>query len=127
MSGIDRRNLNNYLLEAINRYNSERISKGPNGPKDDILMGKVHALSDVKNYINDCSENKEAGKVANGLKCPKCGGGLELSIGFDGLEEKEYDVRLDCRECPRVYPIARTTKQAHTQIEAVEPYKWEGD
>ena len=59
----------------------------------------------------------------NNLKCAKCGGGLELSIWYDGLGVKEYDVRLDCLECARVYPIARTSKQAHAQIEAVEPYK----
>ena len=61
--------------------------------------------------------------MASSLKCPGCGGGLELSIGYDGLDEGGCSVHLDCRECPRIYEIARTTRQGMIDIEAVEPYK----
>ena len=61
--------------------------------------------------------------MANSLKCAKCGGGLELSISYDGIGDKGHDIRLDCRECAQVYSIARTTKQGELDTVAVEPYK----
>jgi len=61
--------------------------------------------------------------VANSLKCAKCGGGLELAIWYDGIDDKGYDIQLSCKVCPYTYPIARTSKQGELDTVAVEPYK----
>ena len=60
-----------------------------------------------------------------GLKCPECGGELELYVGFDGLDEEaeRYDKRysnkwswkvsLDCTQCPCSYPVCKTPDQSY--------------
>ena len=53
-----------------------------------------------------------------GLLCVDCGSNLELSVGYDGIDEEAIKhhkdnndfgclVSLECTKCSRVYPVCR--------------------
>ena len=57
-------------------------------------------------------------KRFGGLVCSNCRGELELDIAYDGLSTDavdyskdnpnwDWEVKLSCTKCPRVYPIGR--------------------